>query len=604
MWRKSSPTLAVWVCIFAAKIKTMKIATILSEVVHDGRICMEPQAFHAIRGLMFSNMEMKLEVEDSEKEHAEQMVLGAKTEDNSQGEPANTGNRYLFPSDAFSPRARHEFYGSLAPEDKVINVITIAGPMTRGGRACSYGSIDQRNLILEAADVPQVVGHIILTRTPGGMASTIRDYRLAREYANAKGQKVYMLCDGDVASGGAFVGTTACDKIYAVNPDDEIGSLGMYCAFFTQKDGDKNTITQETYHEYYASASKDKNAWYRAAADGDMSLIEEEVNKDLQQLLDDVRSARPSVLEEQLSGKMYRMGDVVGSLIDGFTSLPELALMMMDEAEADDKNDGSGEQQDGEGGTPKGETFPPDGDDDDDENTSHEGNNNDKQNKNDDNMKTYEHMGKAAGLEVAFEQQQDGFVQLSEEQADALEATLTAQEADKETLATLQAQVDELNAEKATLEQQLTDANAKNEELTASLATKEEELTAAKAATETAVAEAKAEMETALAEKQQALDTANETVATQQATIDTQNATIESQQATIDTQNATIAELNESAANKGQGGGAAQNNGQGAQQKLTYSTEGQYDHTLSPAENKKRIDAYNKKLEQQRAQGL
>lgn len=574
----------------------MKIATILSEVVHDGRICMEPQSFHAIRGLMFSNIEMKLEVEDSEKEHAEQMVLSAKAEAGSQGEPAATGNRYLFPSDAYSPSSRHEFYGSLAPEDKVINVVTIAGPMTRGGRACSYGSIDQRNLIMEAADVPQVKGHIILTRTPGGMASTIRDYRHARDYAHAKGQKVYMLCDGDVASGGAFVGTTACDKIYAVNPDDEIGSLGMYCAFFTQKDGDKNTITQETYHEYYASASKDKNAWYRAAAEGDMSLIEEEINNDLQQLLDDVRRERPSVEEDQLTGKMYRMGDVVGSLIDGFISLPELAAMMMDEADADEQQKDN--QQGGESDDPNGETFPPDGDD--DENTSRvnqEGNDNDNQNKNDKNMKSYEKMGKAAGLEVAFEQQEDGFVQLSEDQADALEATLASLETDKETLAVLQTQVDELHAEKATLEQQLTDATTQNEELTASLTSKDEELANALAATETAVVEAKAELESALAEKQQELDTAN-------ATLSEQTATIESQQATIDSQNVTIAELNESAGAKGQGGGAPQNNGEGVQQNLTYSTEGQYDHTLSPAENKKRIDAYNKKLEQQKAQGL
>lgn len=557
---------------------------------------MEPQAYHALRGLLFSNLEMRLEVEDTEKEHAEMTTLSGQDGDGSQGESVSTtGNRYIFPSDAYNERGRREFYSSLGPNDQVINVITIAGPMTRGGRACSYGSIDQRNLILETADVPQVVGHIILTRTPGGMASTIRDYRFAREYANAKGQKVNMLCDGDVASGGAFVGTIACDNIYAVNPDDEIGSLGMYCAFFTQKDGDKNTITQETYHEYYASASKDKNAWYRAAAEGDMSLIEEEVNKDLAQLLDEVRTARPSVQEDQLSGKMYRMGDVVGSLIDGFTTLTELAVKMMDEAAGTQDN---GAQQDANDPAPKGEAFPPDGDDDDENTSKQEVNNNDNnQNKNDDNMKTYEHMGKAAGLEVAFEQQQDGFVQLNEEQADALEATLSSLETDKETLATLQAQVDELNAEKATLEQQLTDANTKNEELTVSLAAKEEELTNAQAATETAVAEAKAELETVLAEKQQALDTAN-------ATLNEQNETIESQRATIETQNATIAELNESAAAKGQGGGAPQNNGQGAQQQLTYSTEGKYDPSLSPKQNRERIDAYNKKLEQQLAQGL
>lgn len=535
----------------------MKISTILSEVVHDGRICMEPMAYHSLRSLIFSNIALGLEVEDSEKVHAEQFVL-----DKVEG----AGNQYIFPSDAYSSWGRHNFYRDLNENDVVVNVITIAGPMTRGGGACSYGSLEHRNLMMEAADVPQVKGHILIARTPGGMASTLRDYRMAIDYAHAHGQKVYMLCDGDVASCGAFLGTM-CDGIYAVNKDDEIGSLGMYCAFFTQKDGDTHTITQETYHEYYASASKDKNAWYRAAAEGDMSLIEAEVNADLQKLLEQVKQDRPQVADEQLTGKMYRMGDVEGSLVDGFTSLSELAEKVLDESLSPTLSQGDGTEPD---------PVNPDGDGTgDDENTTKTI---EPQNQN--IMKTYEKMGKAAGLDAAFEQQADGYVQLTEEQADALEATLESQSNDAEGLVAQQSQNEALTAQVETLTSQLTEAHAQIETLTSDLAAKQKELEEIQTSAASAAAAVQTQHESELSDMQEQLDAARATIASQEATIADQTATIE--------------ELNASAGAKVQGGGAPKNNGQGVQAP-TYSMEGQYDHSLSPAENRKRIQEYEQK---------
>ena len=598
----------------------MEYSSVISEIAHDGKICMEPMAYHAYRSMMFSNIELGAKVVVAEKEHAEKVVLGQVENQARQAEgEMQTASQYIFPSDAFNARGRAEFYASLGEDDEVVNVITIAGPMTRGGGACSYGSIDHRDLIIEAAQVPQVKSHIFLTRTPGGMASTLRDYRMALNYAHAHGQKIYMLCNGDVASGGAFAGTVF-DGIYAINPDDEIGSLGMYCAFFTQKDGDKNSITQETYREYYASKSKDKNAFYRAAAEGDMSIIAEEVEKDLEQLLANVRADRPKVKKDQLTGKMYRMGDVKGSLVDGFMSLNELAIMSLKEWH---KRDGAvlPEKKGGvvkgkvesdaeplstgtEGATvdSKGEPL----------STGMEGamvgskgeplstgtketieTTNTQTPKTQEQMKNYPNLGKVAGLEDALELQTDGFVSLSEEQADVMESAIEkaaeVNEATQTALTDAQAQVETLTNEKDTLEKQLSEANAKVEELTASLSAKEEELAAAQANAETATADAQKAHEEEVANLQKQLEDAQTELASREATINDLNTTIE--------------ELNASAGEKGNGGGAPQNNGKGAEAP-TYSMEGRYDHSLSPAENRRRIEAYNAKLEKMKAQGL
>lgn len=204
---------------------------------------------------------------------------------------------------------------------KYINILRLTGPMTRGGGACSYGSLEMRDELMQAADRDDVVGHIIYCRTPGGMATTLIDFRKAIDYIHERGQKIYMFCDGTVASGGAFL-SAMCDGVFAYNGEDEIGSIGMYTAFFTMENGAVNSITQEKYVEYYADKSTEKNRAYRDG--GDMELIEKETNEYLDEFLAAMKQDRPSIKEEQMNGAMFKMKDVVGTIIDGICTLPEL----------------------------------------------------------------------------------------------------------------------------------------------------------------------------------------------------------------------------------------------------------------------------------------
>lgn len=204
---------------------------------------------------------------------------------------------------------------------KYINILRLTGPMTRGGGECSYGSLEMRDMLMEAADRDDVVGHIIYCRTPGGMATTLIDFRKAIDYIHERGQKIYMFCDGTVASGGAFL-SAMCDGVFAYNEEDEIGSIGLYTAFFTMENGAVNAITQEKYVEYYAEKSTEKNRPYRDG--GDMEAIAKETNEYLDELLAAMKQDRPSIKEEQMNGAMFKMKDVVGTIIDGICTLPEL----------------------------------------------------------------------------------------------------------------------------------------------------------------------------------------------------------------------------------------------------------------------------------------
>lgn len=295
------------------------IQGLIAEICNDGRICMAPKPFMMARNLLLGNIDERIHAHFSgeKKDGSFCITVGA---------DGKMATDYIVRGDEVRYYANHVFN----PDDQFVSMVNICGPMTRGGDECTYGSIDIRNQIMRAADYQQCRGHIVYINTGGGLCSCLPDYRMAFNYARARGQKVFMLIDGACYSCGAFTGAMS-DGIYFTNPEDGIGSLGMYMAFFTLADGTKNAISGETYHEYYAAKSKHKNEWYRKAAEGDMSLVEEETNRDLDILLANLKSDRPSITDEQMEAGEYKVKDVIGTLVDGQATVQQLAQMLIDD---------------------------------------------------------------------------------------------------------------------------------------------------------------------------------------------------------------------------------------------------------------------------------
>ncbi len=198
-----------------------------------------------------------------------------------------------------------------------VSVLAIDGPITRNGGACSYGSIDHRDMMMRAADNPLCRGHVFIINTPGGSAWAKNDYALAIEYAHSKGQKVIALIDGLCASAGMYL-ASLCDEVYYMNPKDQMGCIGVMAAFYTLADGAKNQFTDETYHEAYDPESFDKNKAYRDLANND---DDEELVKELAELgvefRTDIKKAFPNAKDEHLHGKVFNAEDVKGILADG-----------------------------------------------------------------------------------------------------------------------------------------------------------------------------------------------------------------------------------------------------------------------------------------------
>ena len=198
-----------------------------------------------------------------------------------------------------------------------VNVIPIDGPITRNGGACSYGSKDIRDWMMKASDNPYCQCHVLVINTQGGSAWAKNDFQQAIDYAHSKGMRVIAFIDGLCASAGMYL-ASLCDEVYVMNLKDQLGCVGVMASFFTMKSGDKNQFTNETYREYYATKSVNKNKEIRDIAENDDAT---ELIAELDQLeaefRADMKKSFPNATDEHLDGRMFDAADVMGIFCDG-----------------------------------------------------------------------------------------------------------------------------------------------------------------------------------------------------------------------------------------------------------------------------------------------
>lgn len=218
-------------------------------------------------------------------------------------------------------------WADLDESDVFINVMRVSGPMMRNS-ICTYGSIELRRRIMEAADCKQCIGHIFIVDTPGGSSFTKFDLQEAMDYAHSKGQSTAMYVDGMVCSAGMAWGAM-CQKRYARHKHCLFGCMGTFSAFYTNKDKDVNEITKEMFHVVYASQSPLKNKSSRDSAEGDDTKMQQELDKSNKQYLEIIRKGIPNATEEQLQGEIYEAGDVIGTLCSGIRTFDEVVREML-----------------------------------------------------------------------------------------------------------------------------------------------------------------------------------------------------------------------------------------------------------------------------------
>lgn len=382
--------------------------------------------------------------------------------------------------------------------DVYINVIRFSGPMMRNGGGCAYGSIELREMIMQAADDEDCIGQIFIVDTPGGSSATKYDFQEALDYAHSKGQETAMQVDGMVMSAG-MAWASLCKKRYARNPHNLFGCMGTYAAFYTNKDGDVNSVTQEVCHIIYADGSPNKNKPFRDAAEGDDTAIREYVNKENDAYKAIIRQGIPNVTDEQLLGGEWEAQDVIGSLCDGIRSLEEIVAEML---------------------TAKGFTLEVK-----EPSAQSENSQNSITNQISQSMgKQYEKIQAALGLET-LESGKDNSLWLHEEMADQLTAFVESAEHTQTALEAKQEEVKNLNEKIKQLTSQVEQLNGQLAEATSAMEEANKQLEEANKVLEAANADYKALQEKAsgyeamLAEQQTKLEEKDAVIAEKEAAI-------------------------------------------------------------------------------------
>ena len=462
-----------------------------------------------------------------------------------------------------------------------VSVLTVDGPITRNGGGCSYGSIDHRNMMINAANHPLCRGHIFIINTPGGSAWAKNDYEQAINYARSQGQPVIAFIDGMCASAGMYL-ASLCDERYYMHPKDEIGCIGVMASFYTQADGSKNQFTDETYHELYDPESFDKNREFRDIAnDGDSEKLVKELAELGVEFRADIKKACPAAKDEHLHGKVFDAEEVKGILMDNqsdfFSCVKRCFDLYNGAAEpiirkpSDDEDETKGSLNEPSDHPAHDPQLEPDK-----ASSVKQENHQHTNTKNQINMAKYSKINAACGM-------QDGQqIEVKEEGAfmnapllDTLEAHLASQE---------QAVAD-AKQKATTAEQSLADLQAKHDALAETIAQKDEEIKNLK--------EAKAKAD----EDIKALNDAKAKTDEEKAKVDeelkTAQASLATAQQTIADKDAQIAELNENPGEEPAQGAAPQNNGEGAKvetAKTGYPTWNPAD----PVGSKKAIEEYKR----------
>ncbi len=510
----------------------------LLEILTNKQWMIRPEFVHGMMPVIQNNLNNHIELGE-EKEH-------------------DMGCRIVFTKEGTEARIKEERYSAKDgryisswndnKDDPFINVMFVDGPITRNGGACSYGSVQHRDMMMTAADSANCVGHIFHINTPGGSAWAKNDYQQAIDYARSKKQPVVAFIDGMCCSAGMYL-AALCDQRYYMHAKDEIGCIGVMAAFYTEKDGTTCQFTNETYHELYDPESFDKNKEFRDVAnDGNTKLLVEELAKLGVEFRADVKKACPNAKEEHLHGKVFDAQDVKGILMDDQKSLGEVFNIVIDRGV---KNGLQSAKNALSMLNPNNTTI---------------------------NMKE-----KFPALFAALQVEE---MQMTEEGAfmnEGLLATLNAAiEAKEKAAADAQALVETLNQEKANLTQQVADLNAQIETLKTEHANAltEKDNTIANLEQDKTTLQNDMEGQKAQVEKLTAdLNGANESLTTAQNTI------AERDQQIVDL-NAQIEELQKGSGAAPATGASPENNGAGAEAPtVAISTQYVFDQSKSYDEN-------------------
>lgn len=171
-----------------------------------------------------------------------------------------------------------------------------------------------------AEDRPEFVAHLLVVDSPGGEIFYCHE---AVDVLRACRKPVIALCEEMCASAAYWI-ASAANKVYAVSPFSEVGSIGVMTRFVDGREWYRSNGFREI--DVYATGSDLKNKVHNDAVDGKPEeYIHRFLDPVLEAILGDIRSSRNIPDDSDvLRGEIYYAQDAQAlGLIDGIRSVEE-----------------------------------------------------------------------------------------------------------------------------------------------------------------------------------------------------------------------------------------------------------------------------------------
>lgn len=225
-------------------------------------------------------------------------------------------------SNVFTVSPNNEFSSLPASSIAIVN---LEGPLLKRGGMCSYGMVDQADLIKDLADCPNVTGIILNIDSPGGEADGTQ--LLADTILEAKKKRpiIALINDGMAASAAMWI-ASAATEIFVTQKTDQIGSIGVFTKVADWNSHYKDYLKLSV-QDIYAPQSTEKNIEYREAIGGNIEPMQEDLSVLAEQFINAVAKNREGKIKGEAwkTGKMFYAteGKKIG-LIDGIATFDQV----------------------------------------------------------------------------------------------------------------------------------------------------------------------------------------------------------------------------------------------------------------------------------------
>lgn len=201
---------------------------------------------------------------------------------------------------------------------KLISETTLNGVVIKNGGASSRGTKEISADLLNADTDPDVLGHLFTFDGPGG--SVMGMNYMVGTLGQLTKPKVGIVERSGIAASAHYGILSQMDYILAEDPESEVGSVGTIAGASGHANGATDGDNKKHYIVYATKSIHKNDAEVTALNENDTTLLTERADRANDKLHALVRSKRPLVTDDQLSGKMYPASEVVGTMIDAIGS--------------------------------------------------------------------------------------------------------------------------------------------------------------------------------------------------------------------------------------------------------------------------------------------